>query len=256
MPQQSSSPSLRNLLGRIGLEEREIEIYLALLPMKVARASTVARAAKQSRSHAYLVLRSLQEKGLVAEVERGKVLHFVAEKPERLLQYVENREEELHALKPLIEGALPLLRSLESPLAGRPRVTLLHGIEGMKQVYRDTLPREFCAFFNPEAMYGAFGRNVVTMLFGKTGRLRGRDLLVDSPAAMRFIAEVVQDEDYEVRLLPKGVTFQADTIVHDDTVAFFAYDDEKTIVRIENPEIAASVRAWFDALWSVGRRSG
>lgn len=245
--------AIRPLLKRLGLDARETEIYLTLLSLKVARASAVAGAAKQSRSHTYLVLRSLEEKGLVSEIERGKVLHFVAEPPRRLLQYIENREEELRSLRPLVQGALPLLQSMERPLAGQPRVTLLHGLDGMKQVYRDTLPNEFCALFNPQMMYDAFGKNIVTMVLGKGERLRGRDLLVDGKAARRYAGEVEQHERYAIRLLPKTISFATDTIVHGDSVALFAYDDEKTIIRIENQNTADAFRSWFEALWKISR---
>jgi sugar-specific transcriptional regulator TrmB len=246
--------AIRPLLRRLGLDEREVEIYLALLPMRVARASTIARAAKQSRSNTYLVLRSLEEKGLVSEVERGKVLHFVVEAPQRLMTYLLNREEELHGLKPLVEGALPALQSLTSPLIGQPRVTMLHGMDGMKQMYRELLPNEFVALFNPQAMYDAFQTNLVQLLFGKHMRLRGRDLLVNNASARRYAAEVAQDEHYEIRLLPKGIHFETDTIVAGDTIAFFSYDDERTIIRIENQNLADAFRAWFDVLWNTGRK--
>lgn len=247
--------AIRPLLKRIGLDERQVEIYLALLPLKVARASAIAKAARQSRSHTYLVLRSLEEKGLVAEIERGKVLHFVAEPPQRLLSYITDREQELHDLKPIVESTLPLLRNLTPPLVGKPRVTLLQGLEGMKQVYRDILREEFRAFFNAEVMYDTFGVNIVLKLFGKQVRLHGHDLLVDNPGAKRYLREVEQHKDYEVRLLPKGVAFGTDTIIFGDTIALFAYDADLTIVRIENQNLADAFRSWHGALWNIGRKT-
>ena len=252
----SSEPaSIRPLLRRIGLDEKESEIYLTLLSLKVARASSVARVSRQSRSHTYLILRSLVEKGLVSEIERGKVLHFVAEPPQRLLGYLDNRRQELEELRPLVEGSMPLFSTLTSPLIGQPRVTLLRGIDGMKQVYRDVLHREFCALFNAEAMYDAFGGNVVTQLLGKHAVLSGRDLLVDNAAARRYLREVDPHPQYKVRVLPKSVTFSTDTLITNDSIALFSYDLDRTIVRIENANIAASFRAWFEVLWNTGRSS-
>lgn len=248
-------PSIRPLLKRIGLDEREIEVYLALLPMKIGRASAIAKAAKQSRSHTYLVLQSLEARGLVSQVERGSVLHFVAEPPQRLVTYVRGREEELKQTAQLAEGALPYLKSLTSPLVGAPKVTMLQGIDGMKQVYRDALLSDFCALFNPEAMYRSFGRNVVTMVPGKDACLRGRDLIVDNEESKRYLRETPQHEHYEIRLLPKGTVFQTDTIVAADTLWLFAYDDEKTIIKIENQNLADSFRAWFEMLWKTGGKT-
>lgn len=250
---QQSFPSLRALLRRIGLEEKEAEVYLAALALKSARASDIARLAKQSRSHAYLMLRALGKRGLIAEVERGKVLHFVAEPPEAILSYLDNREEEIASVRTIAEGALPQFKALTQPLIDQPHVTLLHGLEGMKKLYRSVLKHEFVGIFNPEIMYAAFGENIVTKLFGKNARLRGRDLLVDNAGARRFMREITQDDAYAIRLLPTNVRFSTDTIVFENTVALFTYDSELTIVRLENRNIADSFRAWFEVLWGMGK---
>jgi len=125
----------------------------------------------------------------------------------------------------------------------------------MKQVYRDILFDDFCAMFNPASMYEAFGENIVTAIGGADAKLKGRDLLIDNPAADRFISEVDQDDDYQVRLFPGETTFATDTIIGKDTVALFSYDIDNTIVRIENKNVADSFRAWFEILWAQGEES-
>lgn len=218
--------------------------------------TAIAKAAKQSRSHTYLVLRSLEERGFVSEVERGGVLHFVAESPRRLLAYVQDREAEIKALKPLVEGALPYLQSLTTPIVREPNVKILHGIDGMKQVYREIIPNSFCALFNPESMYRAFGTGIPQLILKESEGLKGRDLLVDNASAERFIRENNQGPDYEIRLLPKGVTFATDTMVFGDIMIILAYDTENTIIRIENQNIADSFRAWFEVMWRQGVATG
>ncbi len=245
-----SGTAIRPLLKRAGLDEKESEVYLALLTMKAGRVSNIARAAKQSRSHTYLVLQSLEEKGLVSHVEQGKVLQFVAEPPHRLVHYAKNREQEWKETQTLLEGALPLLKTLTPNYVGSPRVTTLHGLDGMKQVYRDVLLQNgFCAFFNSEMMFNSFGSNVVPMLFGSQQRLRGRELFVDNAGARRYITEIPQDDEYEVRLLPKSMQFMSEMVIFEDTVALFAYDDELTIVKIENKNFADTFRMFFESLW-------
>lgn len=249
----SSKTAIRPLLSRLGLDEREIEVYLALLSLKCARASAVAKAARQSRSHTYLILRDLIEKGLVSEVERGKIIHFIAEPPQRLIGYLEHQEQEIAQLKPLVEGALPLLQAMTSPLEGQPRVTMTHGMSGMKQLYKDILREGYSAFFDPAVMYEQFGENNVMLLINKHIDYRGRDLLVPGPAAERFVEEMQIYDGHEVRLLPEGIDFKTDIIIFSDTVCFFAYDDEQTIVRLQNKKIANGMLAIFEAMWSVSK---
>lgn len=243
--------AIRPLLKRIGLDEKEIEVYLAVLSLKAARASTIAKAAKQARSNTYLLLRSLEEKGLVSEIERGKVIHFIAEPPQRLKQYVEERERELQSLAPLIDGILPILSSLTKPLTGTPRITMLKGKEGMRQIYRDALRQEILGIFNTESMYAAFDGNIVTQILGKKPNMRGRDLLVNNASAKKYIKEIPPDDDYTIRLLPAKTHFETDTMVFGETIVMLAYDEEQTIIRIENQHIADAFRAWFEILWAT-----
>ena len=246
--------SLRSLLGRIGLEEKEIEIYLALLSLKHAKASEISKHAKQSRSHAYLILRALEKKGLVAEIAHEGILQFVAEPPERLLSYLKDREREYKNLQSLVQGALPLLSQLSTADVEPPRVTLLKGLDGMKQVYRDILSQEFVGIYNAQTSLTTFGENVVTMLFGKDAKLKGRDLIVNNEGAERYIKDIPPTEEYFIRLLPKGITFQSDTIVFGDTITLFAFDEERTIIRIQNKKIADSFRAWFEMMWKISTK--
>ena len=201
------------------------------------------------------MLQTLEQKGLVSHIEQGKVLRFVVEPPEHLLGYLENQEQEWRTVKTLVEGALPQLKSLSQGTVGLPRVTLLRGMEGMKQVYREILRYDFCGLFNAERAEEVFGGNMAHMLFGPNVELRAKDLLVDNAGARKWIKEVKQHEDYEVRLLPKDVQFSTDTILFGESIALFAYDADGTIVRIENKNISDTFRSWFAALWKNAKRT-
>ncbi|PIR48591.1 hypothetical protein COU80_02675 [Candidatus Peregrinibacteria bacterium CG10_big_fil_rev_8_21_14_0_10_55_24] len=250
---QLSNRAVRPLLQRIGLDDREVDVYLALLAMKTGKATQIARAAHQSRSHTYLILRSLTEKGLVSEVEKGKIIHFVTEAPERLLNYLQNREQEIHELEALTKGMMPYFTSMTPRKVGEPRVTVAHGLEGIKQVYRDVLARPFVAFFNPKVDWETFGGNIAIQLFGKGAILRGRELLVDNAATRRYIANVPPHKEYRIRLLPKSVAFDADVIIFENEISMFTFSEEPTIIRIENPLLADAFRAWHTALWGISR---
>ncbi len=240
----------------MGLDEKETEIYLALLSLKVAGASDVARLAKQSRSHTYLILRALEEKGLASETEERGLLRFVAEPPERLLSYLKAREEECKDLQTLVQGALPALSSLTPGYVGSPRVTTCKGLDGMKQMYRDVLTQEFTGIYNPQASQDTFGDNIVTMLFGTEVRLNGRDLLVRGKAADNYLRDLPPHSGYATRLLPPGVTFDTDTLCFGDTLMLCTFDEERTVVRIDNRKIAHAFRAWFELLWGISQTPG
>lgn len=248
-----TTKSIKSLLLRIGLDEKQVQIYLALLSLKNAKASDVAKLSKQSRSHTYPILRSLEQKGLVSEIEENGMITFIAEPPERILNYLKDRERESQELQLLVEGAMPVLHSLSSSYIDTPRITTLKGLDGMKQIYRDILVHEFMGIINMEAVYNAFGQPIGEILLGNNRKYRGRDLFVDNEHAQKYLADWPSSEEYEIRLLPKACSFATDTVVFGDTVAIFAFDDDKTVISIDNKNIADTYRAWFELLWSMSR---
>lgn len=248
---KSAHPSLKPLLKKIGLNEKQITLYLTLLSLKRARASEIASEAKESRSHSYVLLRELEEMGLVSEVKEEKILTFVAEPAEKLLSYIKDRERYFLELHKLAEGALPLLSSITSSYIQAPQVTVLKGIDGMKQTYRDILSQKFDGIYNAQRSFDILGGNIVTLLFGNDVELRGRDLLVNNEGADRYLSETPFNKDYQARILPDAIQFDTDTIIYGNTVVLFAFDEEKTIIRIENKKIADTLRSWFEVLWNM-----
>lgn len=244
--------SIKPLLSRVGLNQSETDIYLALLSLGSAKASDVAKLAKQARTHTYPLLRELENKGLVSEIEEGGKIIFVAEPPERLLNFLKDKERESQELQTLISGALPMLHSLSSEVIDTPRISVLKGFEGMKQIYRDILVNEFIGMINIESMYNTFGKPIGEILLGEDRHYTGRDLFVNNDGAKRYLKDWPSSDEYQIRLLPEGVTFRTDTVCFGHTVAFFAFDDDKTVIRMDNKNVADSYRVWFELLWDLG----
>lgn len=49
--------------------------------------------------------------------------------------------------------------------------------------------------------------------------------------------------------------FLSEMVIYDNTVALFAYDDQLTIVKIENKNFADTFRALFEGLWAGAKKS-
>ncbi|MDD4319918.1 MAG: helix-turn-helix domain-containing protein [Candidatus Peribacteraceae bacterium] len=133
-----SRTALQSLQG-FGLSEPEISVYLALLELGTQPASVVARKAGLKRGHTYNVLSLLMQKGVVQEFEKKGVRTFTCTRPAGLLSLLERREEGLEGVKRQLLQSLPFLESIINPLAVQPKVRFYQGIEGIKQIYEDTL---------------------------------------------------------------------------------------------------------------------
>ena len=240
----------RFLLTKLGFDEREVEVYLALLSLGMAPASTVAKHANLQRSNTYLVLRSLQEKGLASAMERGKILHFVPEPPEKLIAYSIEQERQMQNTRQMLEGALPLLRSFAAPLGDKPRVTVTMGFEGVKQVFHDALQKEYLAMYKMERINDVFGTTIIDYYFGDSSKkIAGRELVVASERGQAFMKEH-RPETVERRLLPAGLEFDGDLCVIGNALILFGYDEDKTVVRIDHATMSSVIRALFEEQWA------
>jgi sugar-specific transcriptional regulator TrmB len=75
---------LVGVLQELGLNEKEAMVYLALLSLGEASVSEVAQEAKIKRPTAYLILSSLEEKGLVKINTLLKKTNYLALSPQNL----------------------------------------------------------------------------------------------------------------------------------------------------------------------------
>ena len=87
------------LLEDIGLSKGETKVYLALLKMGATKTGPLAARAEVSSSKVYKILDRLIKKGLVGHITRGKVKHFTAMPPKRVIEYMEQKETELKRKK-------------------------------------------------------------------------------------------------------------------------------------------------------------
>ena len=75
---------IENELKKLGLSEKEIKVYLALLELGEAAVQKISQKSKVNRATTYVILEGLAKKNLVSEIEKkGKTL-YGAQDPEFL----------------------------------------------------------------------------------------------------------------------------------------------------------------------------
>ena len=66
----------KELLAEIGLTERESKVYLALLELGSTTTGPLVKKSEVPNSKVYEILESLQNKGLVSWITKGKTKYF------------------------------------------------------------------------------------------------------------------------------------------------------------------------------------
>jgi sugar-specific transcriptional regulator TrmB len=130
---------IKQKLQELGFSEKEVVVYLALLEMGSAIASDIAKKAKLNRSTTYVILESLEKRGLISVTDRRGATLYNSTPPEQLIQYLEGVAKRYSGLASEAKKLLPELKFSRRESAPAPRVQLFEGSEGVKTVYEDTL---------------------------------------------------------------------------------------------------------------------
>src|SRR3989344_962206 len=121
-----------------GFSENESAVFLALLELGKGSVTQITRKAGLNRTTGYDILDTLVSKGLVGVSGKEPKQEYLAESPERVISLLERQLEEKRSQLEKVRSVLPELKSLHN-VAGRPKVRFYEGIEGLKDIYEDTL---------------------------------------------------------------------------------------------------------------------
>ncbi|MBI4994884.1 hypothetical protein HZC21_04560 [Candidatus Peregrinibacteria bacterium] len=129
----------QNILKDFGLSEPEIKVYLASLELGSQPASIIAKKAGLKRGHTYNMLERMIQKGIVQEFTKHKVRYFNSRSPATFMSILEHRQDELKKLRQGLIQVIPDLQRIFNPLLLQPKARFFQGVEGIKEIYEDTI---------------------------------------------------------------------------------------------------------------------
>lgn len=145
-------------LKEFGLSPTEISVFLALQNLGTAKAGELIHATGVQNSVMHLTLARLVKQGIVSYVRRGKVRHYQAIPPSRLLELQSERTDRLQKFVQDLE--------LQSPQRDLPEAEIYEGVTGLRnmcfKLIEDAVPGDDFLFFgfrspNPEYEKQVFG---------------------------------------------------------------------------------------------------
>jgi len=130
---------ITNILEQLGLEEKEIKVYLTSLRLGPSPVRKIALEAGVNRGTCYDFLKILLAKGLVSYYHQDKHKYFVAEDPENLKEIVLTEEERISKVKKELKEVIPELKSIYDNAGDKPVVKYYEGFLGIKIILKDVL---------------------------------------------------------------------------------------------------------------------
>jgi sugar-specific transcriptional regulator TrmB len=127
------------ILKELGLGDKEVAVFLALLEMGPSPVRSLAVRAGVNRGTTYDILKKLINDGLVSFFDKTNHQYFAAEPPEKLLTLINGKKLELDDLGRKVEANLPELKLRFERRGGKPVMKMFEGRKGIKTILEDIL---------------------------------------------------------------------------------------------------------------------
>lgn len=235
--------SLKNL----GFNQKEQDVYFALLELEKATANEIAYKSKVKRPTTYDILYRLRQQGFIAETYVNKKRYFVANPPENLIEIIEARKREL-------KEDLPELLGIFNTKARKPKVEYFEGLDGIIQLYEDTLNvlekgDEILAYVaDYEILELEQYMHDYVLRRAKKG-IKARGIAENKPGIKEFTKENKEQLRITKLVSESEFNLKNEINIYANKVIIITYKPEPFGVLIESKEIADTQRAIFEMAW-------
>lgn len=239
----------------IGFTKNEALVYMTLLELGRGSVSQITRKAQINRTTGYNILDNLVAKNLISISGKEPKQEYVAESPEALKKYIEreiqSRKESLETMDTL----LPELKLIHNTNA-RPKVMFYEGIEGLQEVFNDTLTARgpIVAFANYETAHPVLPKYFETYYKRRSdAKISARGIVLKTPMALERESQN-KEEIRDLALVPPDkFMFSPGIEIYDNKVMVASWKEKLGII-IESSEIADAMKKIFELAW-IGARS-
>jgi len=235
-------------LVNFGLSEKEAKVYLALLELEVATAHEVADKAELNRSSTYVVLESLQARGLASISGGEKVKRYIVAPPNRLIQLATDTSRKHVEIEHDIEAILPDLKSLYKGTKEKPKIRIFEGKKAIIELVNETLSikdKLMRVYTSGNDMHIFFREYMPEYMKKRTEAEIVMHGIHPDNEINKNLASYMPKTDKSVFIPEEKYKFSSDFSVYDSTVTYVSHRGEYAI-SINDTEIADAVKSAFD----------
>lgn len=239
----------KEILKELGLTNNEVEVYLVLLQQGSISVNEVAERAGLHRQAVYDALDRLLEKGFVSFVMRGGKKHFQGVQPERVIDFLKEKEEKFRTILPELVNLTKLPR--EDTF-----VEVFKGKSAVKSLYRGVI-KEFEKGAKEVLIAGVNERDFVeedrlalAQYLRAVQRFKSKERVLVNEGETYF----VEGPQTAYRWIPKENFSPTPMFVYGDKWAVLIWGNPSYLVVIENKNLAEAYRRQFNLLWQISKK--
>lgn len=242
-----SAENSLQLVKKAGLAENQAKTYLALIKNGKLTPSEVAEITRETRTNTYAICEKLDKMGLI-EKTKDKQTTYIAKHPAALEALAEKRRKIIQRNEIDVKSGIDALINTFYSTSEMPSTRTLEGIEGIKEVFADTLrtKKDIYLIRTPADITAeGIGKDFLNRHRYQRAKLGINTYAItpDTPEARQNIATddeqllfhrtLIDTEDYTA-----PVEFQ----IYGDKVALISYGETQMATIINSPTIAEAMR--------------
>lgn len=236
-------------LQGVGLTEKEARVYLSLLELGETSIQRISDKSGIKRTTLYHIIDDLKNKALVGTTIRKNKKYFFAEDPRLIEKQMEERLKKF-------ENILPELLSISNLIDKKPKIRYFEGIEGIKEVFRDTLnfpKQETLAWISMDAVkYFDMDWVLKTYVPQRVEKRIWQRAIAPSQEYIKKVKLYDQKQLRQMKLISsKEFPFEVEINLYGDRNVGIMSFEEKVGIIIESKKIYATLKSFFELHWKT-----
>ncbi|MFZ2153978.1 MAG: helix-turn-helix domain-containing protein [Candidatus Moraniibacteriota bacterium] len=238
---------LEKTLISLGLNNKEIQIYIELLQSGEMSAITLSKNLELHRQFIYNALLTLRDKDLVLQIgtKRSK---WRAQNPRKLISLAEEREKKALEASEVLLAMMHQKAGQEFVITEGTKAFRNRILQKIRQTPKNSTILMICGewdrYFDLVGQFAHAEWDRIRISRGINFRIIGPESLektMRSSSSERGLMEYRTMTGLKQNLV--------NTIISEDTIDFDIYSDPHLTFSIKNPEVAQSQRTFFETLW-------
>jgi len=226
-------------LKKLGLSNKEAQIYLVLVKKGEATANELAKQTSSQRTVAYNVLQQLLEKGFVNYVRKGNVRMYKISDPKFLLSSIPEKEL-------LANEIINDLKKVRKEVRVDKNVEVFEGLESMRGLFEEIKNSDNLRVLNATGKIFDYliysSEHIVKKIASK------KDVKVIAVDSMKK-TKLAKFDKIKFKYLPANAENIATTFIFNNKVIIQILKDKPFLIKIESKEIFEGYSKDFDVLW-------
>ncbi|QQR84193.1 hypothetical protein IPJ72_03335 [Candidatus Peregrinibacteria bacterium] len=251
---------IHDVLLKLGLSNNQIDVYISLLSVGTAPASSIARRLNIPRTTAKYTCQQLVNKGLIVDTNKNGGFIYTAKSPEYLHELVKKEHEQVSQKGIALDQIMGELKKLQNPQSILPKMRFYEGLDGLIEMFNDVLRDNKpinAVLCIPDDAHPKLMEYIEKEYIPKRINLKtkARSIFNNNPRTLEY--RKLDKKMNRITLLAdqKEFPFEINYHVYGNKVAFYSgKESDMTGVIIENDFIAQNQFSIFKMAWYYARQ--